>query len=95
MRELVRDDAAVQTEQVWSDATEAYYRSGSRKLNEKITHGKTGTSEIGEGNNRLIMGVMEEYDTAFVVIVEGLPAGDPLMIAIANVLADEIPVPNA
>ena len=95
MRELVRDDAAVQTEQVWSDATEAYYRSGSRKLNDKITHGKTGTSEIGEGNNRLIMGVMEEYDTAFVVIVEGLPAGDPLMIAIANVLADEIPVPNA
>lgn len=89
-QQLLENTAAVRTRQIWYDATEAYYRSGKNELDRRITHGKTGTSEIGEGNNRLILCVMEDYDTAFVVAVEGLPAGDPLMISIANVLAELI-----
>ncbi len=91
MNSLIGSSAAARTEQIWSEATEAYYRSGKNTLDSRISHGKTGTSEIGEGNNRLILGAMEEYDTAFAIVVEGLPAGDPLMISIANVLADLIP----
>lgn len=93
MNGLILDSAAERTGQIWSEATEAYYRTGKNTLDSRISHGKTGTSEIGEGNNRLILGVMEEYDTAFVVAVEGLSAGDPLMISIANVLAGLIPPP--
>lgn len=94
MMELLPRDTAERTEKVWSDATEGYYRSGNNTLSSLISHGKTGTSEIGENNNRLILGVMEEYNTAFVVAVDGLPAGDPLMVKIANILAGLIPAPT-
>ena len=93
MQELVDAQAAQTTAGLWSEATEGYYRSGKNKLDTRITHGKTGTSEIGERNNRLVLGVMEDYHTAFVVVVKELPAGDPLMIGIANVLATLIPAP--
>lgn len=90
LRQLIESTAATRICQIWSDATEKFYRSGKNELDSRISHGKTGTSEIGEGNNRLILGVLEAYDTAFVVAVEGLPAGDPLMISIANTLAEVI-----
>lgn len=90
LRQLIESTAATRICQIWSDATEKFYRSGKNELDSRISHGKTGTSEIGEGNNRLIMGVLDAYDTAFVVAVEGLPAGNPLMISIANTLAEVI-----
>lgn len=93
MQDLIDADAAEATDAAWRAATEKYYRSGKNRLDPRISHGKTGTSEIGEGNDRLIMCVMEEYDTAFMVVVKGLPSGNALVVDIANVVADVIPAP--
>ena len=61
-----------------------------------MTLAKSGTSEhtdsaTGEEyNNRLLVGVMEEHNVAFMLMVERLPAGDSLIVTIANTLAQVI-----
>lgn len=94
MLDLMDAEAAEATDRLWSTATEKYYRSGKNQLDPRISHGKTGTSEIGQENNRLILCVMEEYDTAFVVAVNKLPSGNALVVDIANVVAGLIPAPT-
>lgn len=91
MHQLVDPAVSATLKGIWSDAVDRHYRDDG--LDPRITFAKTGTSEIGKANNRLILGVMEEYDTAFLVVVEELPSGDPLIIRVANVLADMIPAP--
>lgn len=53
---------------------------------------KTGTAEYEdsktkeEHHNRLLLGVIEEYNTAFMLVVEYLPAGNAKIVDIANTL---------
>lgn len=86
---LINFATARRVEDVWSKAVEAHYSS---RINAPISHAKTGTAQLGDGStNRMLMGVMEEYDTAFYLVVEGLPSGDNLIFDIANKLADILP----
>ncbi len=86
---LVSPKVAEMLKPMWSNAVDNHYNN---RLNPKITLAKTGTSEHtdnktgDEYNNRLLLGVIEEYDTAFMLVVEHLPSGDTKIMDIANTL---------
>lgn len=90
MDELVTPETAALLKPMWADAVANYYSS---RVDSSITLAKTGTSEhiddtTGEEyNNRLLLGVMEEYNTAFMLVVERLSPGDSKIMDIANTLA--------
>ena len=89
MVELIPADTARMADEIWHGAVEKYYRSGGNQLVEQITHAKTGTAQQGAGaDNRALLGVMEEYDVAFCIVVEGLGNNSNLHIQIANKLAE-------
>lgn len=92
MAKLIPAEAADKLDEIWHGAVEGYYRSGSNQVVELISHAKTGTAQQGEGNSdRALLGVMEERDTAFCIIVEDLGSGSNLHIRIANALAQLLP----
>lgn len=68
----------------WRQATEAYY-----KMDERFTMLKTGTAQVKNGNNRLLMGVIEDINTAFYISVTG-SSGDEIY-DIANTLLSCLP----
>lgn len=95
MTQLVDPEVADNLSEMWSDAVEEYYYTRSTPLDRRISHAKTGTSELidangEEYNNRLLLGVMEEENVAFMLVVEHLPAGSSKIITIANTLAQII-----
>jgi membrane peptidoglycan carboxypeptidase len=89
MEALVQPEVAEILKPIWSNAVDKYYRN---RLDSRITLAKTGTSEntvneTGEEyNNRLLLGVVDEYQTAFMLVVEHLPAGNNKIMDIANTL---------
>ena len=84
-------NTARQAAQVWSRAVEDHYRTGVSAVDKAISHAKTGTAQKGTGsNNRLLLGAMEEYSTAFFIVVEDLPSGNGIPSQIANTLAREV-----
>lgn len=92
MTRLLSQRTANQLYEIWSDAVDTYYRSGKSQVVDQITSAKTGTAQIGNGNtNRMLVGVMEEKNVAFMVVCEDLPSGDPLCSTIANLLAELVP----
>lgn len=88
MDQLVSPEAAAMLKPIWTEAVEENYK----KLDPRITVAKTGTSEYeddseaGEHHNRLLLGAIEEYNTAFMLVVEELPAGNSQIMDIANTL---------
>lgn len=96
MTELMRSSVADVLSELWHEAVEERYYTRKTPLDNRVTLAKSGTSEhidpvTGEEyNNRLLVGVMEEYDVAFMLMVERLPAGDSLIVTIANTLAQVI-----
>lgn len=88
MMELVDPETVELTRQYWQEAVADYYTN----VDDAITLAKSGTAEQGNGTtNRMLMGAMEEYNTAFFILVEGLPSGDPLIYTIANNLVQYLP----
>lgn len=94
--ELMSSSVADTLFDLWSRAVEERYYTRKTPLDNRVTLAKSGTSEhidaaTGEEyNNRLLVGVMEEHDVAFMLMVEHLPAGDSLIVTIANTLAQVI-----
>lgn len=89
MEDLVSPETAGLLKPMW---TEAVKQSYSKRLDSRITLAKTGTAEYkdkdgNEYHNRLLMGVIEESNTAFVLVVEKLPAGNSKIMEIGNTLA--------
>lgn len=81
-------ETAEDLDAIWENAVNRFYRSGSSAMSTKITYAKTGTAELGDGTtNRTLLGVIKEQQVAFMIVVEGLPSGDPLCVTIANTLA--------
>ena len=92
---LIPEDTAEIMDDVWRDAVKRDYRSGGNAMTELITHAKTGTAEQGEGkNDRALLGVIAEKDTAFCIFVEALGSGSNLHVQIANTLAELLPAPK-
>lgn len=88
MVDLVSTRTAELLKPMWSDAVKNHY---SNRLDHRITLAKTGTAEYkdkagSEYHNRLLMGVVEEYNTAFILVVEHLPAGNSKIMDIGNTL---------
>lgn len=95
MARLIPEDTAELMDDVWRDAVEKDYRSGGNAMTGLITHAKTGTAEQGEGkNDRALLGVIAEKDTAFCIFVEALGSGSNLHVQIANTLAELLPAPK-
>lgn len=94
--QLMSTEVADALFEMWSDAVEDRYYTRKTPLDQRVTLAKSGTSEhidnkTGEEyNNRLLIGAMAEHDVAFMLMVEHLPAGDSLIVTIANTLAQII-----
>lgn len=94
--ELLNSSVADTLFDMWHKAVEDRYYTRKTPLDKRVTLAKSGTSEHidpvtgDEYNNRLLLGVMEEHDVAFMLMVEHLPAGDSLIVTIANTLAQVI-----
>lgn len=91
LEELVSPDVAAMLKPIWAQAVEENYK----KLDSRITLAKTGTAEYKDENgekyhNRLLLGVVEEYNTAFMLVVVGLPAGNSLIMDIGNTLVQAL-----
>ena len=75
--------------EVWKDAVNSHYHSGSNHMDSSITHAKSGTAQLGDGtHNRFMMGVMEEAHVAFFIAVEKITPNNNLPAQIANILAN-------
>lgn len=86
MVNLIGKGTANTVDELWKKAVDDHYGSA---LNNAITHAKTGTAEQGDGKvNRLLMGVMEEQNVAFYIVVENNKS--KLIYEIANTLAEYI-----
>lgn len=87
--ELIDPEVAALLKPIWRTAVDKHYSS---RLDSRITLAKTGTAELTEANtgkeyhNRLLLGAIEEYNTAFMLVVDHLPAGEQLIVDIANAL---------
>ena len=90
-KQLASESASRQMYQLWVDATDRYYRTGQSALSARITAAKSGTAQQGNGTqNRLLLGFMEGYKVAFMIVVENVPNNDPTPARVANVLAQEL-----
>ena len=90
---LVDPEAANTLDEIWSDAVEEYYHNRKNPLDSRITHAKTGTSEHTDNSgkeyyNRLLLGVMEDYNVSFMLVLEHTE--DNNGFGIANALAEVI-----
>ncbi|MEE0945820.1 MAG: penicillin-binding transpeptidase domain-containing protein [Acutalibacteraceae bacterium] len=78
----------------WGKAVEiGYYPAGYSK---SITYAKTGTAETDSkgSKNKTLVGVIEESNTAFYIVVEDWHSGDMLPATIANTLVSVLPKTN-
>ena len=60
--------------EIWKNATDMGYR-GEGGLSPAITYAKTGTNEEGQEkdtNFRMLLGSIEQYDTAFFIVIENV-----------------------
>lgn len=81
--ELIPEKTADLLAKEWSTAVDTYY-----SLPQSITHAKTGTAQRGDGTtNRTLIGVCEEADAAFMIVVERPDSTSPAPAQIATVLA--------
>ena len=88
---LMGADAARLVKLAWSLAVEEYYHTEEKPLSEHITLAKTGTAESDKSaNDRLLLGVMEEYNTAFFIIVEDSVGNSGRVFRVANMLAEAV-----
>ena len=90
-KEMVEGKTAEEMQELWSDAVENFYHK--RGFSERITYAKTGTAQINNkgGENKTLVGVIEESDTAFYIVVENYKSGDVAPVTIANMLATLLP----
>ena len=94
-KRLFSEKAAQILEVKWAQAMETYYRGGAHPCAEAITYAKTGTPELsGASENKTLLGVCKEFQTAFMIVVEDYRDGDPLPIDIANTLVKYLPYPS-
>ena len=91
VRSLMKEQTADAVSKIWKKATNQYYRSGSRNCVSEITCAKTGTAEISSSKvNKLLLGVSEQYHTAFYIVVEDWVPGDPQPVKISTTLMNRI-----
>ena len=84
-------DTAKMVKMAWSLAVKDHYHNDEKPLSEKITLAKTGTAEEDMGiNDRLLMGVMEEYTTAFYIVIVDSEDNNGLIFEAANLLAEAV-----
>lgn len=89
--EFIDAETARLTKMVWELAVKEHYHNEDKPLVPEITLAKTGTGEEDNGiNDRLLLGVMEEYQTAFFIILEDSAAESGLVFEVANLLAEAI-----
>ncbi len=85
---LLSEETAALMHRLWKKAVEQHYET--KGLDDAITLAKTGTAQIGadkQVENRLLLGVIEESDTAFIIVVED--ASDAgIMVSVANTLVE-------
>ncbi len=77
--EYMTEKVSKSMEYYWGVST-GYYHSNNR-LPVGVTYAKTGTAEVnnGKSKNRALVGVIEEADTAFYIMIEDWTTGDPAM----------------
>lgn len=88
--QMVSPETADLVATYWREAVQQHY---GNKLNARITMAKTGTAQQGNGNNdRALMGIVEDCNTAFFILVEDAPSGSSLIFQIANALVPYLPI---
>ena len=88
---LIAPDTAQLVQSIWSQAVEEHYHTDDKPLSEDITLAKTGTAEEDHGDNdRLLLGVMEDYNTAFFIMVKDSEDQNGLIYDVANQLAESV-----
>lgn len=90
-KELLTEKTAEKMQEYWKTAVENFYHPAG--FSERITYAKTGTAQINNkgGENKTLVGVIEESDTAFYIVVENYKSGDTAPVTIANMLASLLP----
>ena len=89
--EMIDSDTARLMKMIWELAMRDHYLDGKKPLSDAITLAKTGTGEEEQGyNDRLLLGVMEKYHTAFFIIVEDSEDDKNLIFEVADQLAEAI-----
>ena len=89
--EMIDSDTARIMKMIWELAMRDHYLDGKKPLSDAITLAKTGTGEEEWGiNDRLLLGVMEKYHTAFFIIVEDSEDNNNLVFEVANQLAEAV-----
>ena len=92
MAQLFSRKTADIVDELWSEACGTYYKDSWRRLDPRWSYAKTGTAQVGDGvENLLLLGVSKEHHTAFMIVVEDHKDGDPYPNEIANVLAQYLP----
>ncbi len=88
---IIDASTARMVKMAWEIAVKDHYHNGAKPLDEVISLAKTGTAEEDGGiNDRLLLGVMEAYKTAFFIIVEDSSDNNGLVFAVANLLAETV-----
>ena len=89
--EIIDNDTARLTKMIWELAVQDHYLDGKKPLADAISLAKTGTGQEEWGlNDRLLLGVMEQYHTAFFIIVEDSEDNNDLVFEVANLLAEVV-----
>lgn len=93
--QLVDPDTADLLAGMWSEAVRKHYHTRKVPLDARVTYAKTGTAELTDADgkeyhNRLMIGAMEEYSVAFMLVTEHVPEGSTQIFTVANTLAQVI-----
>lgn len=84
---LVANEAAQQAREIWKAGYETYYSAGI----DAVTYMKTGTAECSDGQiNRTLLGVLEEYHTAFFICAEDVWNGCEICFDVLDILVEEL-----
>ena len=86
--DFMDSDTAKMVRMAWGIAVKNHYHNEERPLSDTVTLAKTGTVQEDLGDNdRALLGVMEEYNTAFFIIVMDSEDNNRLIFDIANMLS--------
>ena len=88
MMTLIDNQTATAVASHWRNATQKHY-----KVDARFTMLKTGTAQVNNGTNRLLMGVIEDYNTVFYISVSGTSGNE--IYDIANAILNALPQSNA
>lgn len=90
-KDYMSEGGAEKMQLFWGNAVKQNYHTGSYST--LIKYAKTGTAETNSKGsvNKTLVGVIEEADTAFYIVVEDWHSGEVLPAAIANALTSLLP----